>query len=46
MSTIPRTPPTYEDLAKIDQKAEIVDGEIVLMSPTGGVSGFAGDEIY
>ena len=46
MSTIPRTPPTYEDLAKVDQKAEIVDGEIVLMSPTGGIPGFAGDEIY
>lgn len=46
MSTIPRRPPTYEDLAKIDQKAEIVDGEIVLMSPTGFTPGFAGDEIF
>ncbi len=46
MSTIPRNPPTYDDLAKVDQKAEIVDGEIVLTAPTGGIPGFAGDEIY
>jgi len=46
MSTIPRRPPTYEDLAKIDQKAEIVDGEIVLMSPTGFTPGYGGDVIF
>ncbi len=46
MSTIPRSPPTYEDLAKIDQKAEIVDGEIVLMAPTGFTPGYGGDVIF
>ena len=34
-----------DDLAKIEQKAEIVNGEIVLMSPTGGLPGLAGFEI-
>ena len=34
MST--KTEATLEDLYKVDGKAELVDGEIVLMSPTGG----------
>lgn len=37
---------TIEDLYKIKQKAEIVNGEIILMSPTGSLPGYAGDEIY
>jgi Uma2 family endonuclease len=36
---------TIEDLYKVDQKAEIVNGEIILMSPTGSLPGYAGDEI-
>jgi Uma2 family endonuclease len=35
-----------EDLLKVDQKAEIVNGEIILMSPTGSLPGYAGDEIF
>ena len=37
---------TIEDLLKVKQKAEIVNGEIILMSPTGSLPGYAGDEIY
>jgi len=37
---------TIEDLYKAPGKAEIVDGELVLMSPTGADPGFAGDEIF
>ena len=37
---------TIEDLYKVDRKAEIVNGEIVLMSPTGSLPGYAGDEIF
>ncbi len=39
---------TVEDLYHVpeDGKAEIVDGELVLMSPTGAAPGYAGDEIY
>lgn len=37
---------TIEDLYKVDQKAEIVNGEIILMSPTGGLPGFAAGEIF
>ena len=37
---------TIDDLYKIDGKAELVNGEILLMSPTGAVPGYAGDEIY
>ncbi len=36
---------TIEDLAEIDSKAEIVNGEIVYMPPTGDEPGFAGDII-
>ena len=36
---------TIEDLLKVEQKAEIVNGEIILMSPTGILPGYAGDEI-
>lgn len=37
---------TIEDLYKIEGKAELVNGEIILMSPTGGLPGYAGDEIF
>lgn len=41
-----RTPATIEDLYQVPGKAELIDGEIVHMSPTGGSPGYAGDEIY
>jgi Uma2 family endonuclease len=44
MST--RTEATIEDLYKVEGKAEIVNGEIVHMPPTGGIPGHAGDEIF
>lgn len=44
MST--RTEATIEDLSKVDGKAEIINGEIVLMPPTGEMPGYAGDEIF
>jgi Uma2 family endonuclease len=46
MST--KTGALVEDLYRVpgDGKAEIVNGELVLMSPTGGVPGRAGGEIY
>jgi Uma2 family endonuclease len=39
---------TIEDLYRLpdNAKAEIVEGEIVLMSPTGVEPGYAGDEIF
>ena len=46
MSTKPEA--TIEDLYHVPDngKAEIVNGELVLMPPTGGVPGRAGGEIY
>ena len=44
MSTKSRA--TIEDLACVEGKAEIVDGEVVRMSPTGSARGYACDEIY
>ena len=41
-----KTRATIEDLYKVEGKAELVNGEIVLMSPTGGVPGRAGGKIY
>jgi Uma2 family endonuclease len=35
-----------EDLYKVEGKAELVNGEIVHMPPTGDDPGYAGDEIY
>ncbi|HKP53662.1 MAG TPA: Uma2 family endonuclease [Chloroflexia bacterium] len=40
-----KTEATIEDLYHIPGKAELVNGEIVLMPPTGGDSGSAGDAI-
>jgi Uma2 family endonuclease len=37
---------TIEDLYRVPGKAELVNGEIVLMSPTGGLPGIAGDRIF
>lgn len=37
---------TVDDLLKTPNKAELVNGEIVLMPPTGGKPGYAADEIY
>jgi Uma2 family endonuclease len=37
---------TIEDLYRVDGKAEIVDGEIVTMSPTGCLPSRAGGAIY
>jgi Uma2 family endonuclease len=36
---------TIEDLYKVEGKAELVNGEIILMSPTGCDPGYAGDTI-
>ena len=37
---------TIEDLYRVPDKAELVNGEIVYMSPTGDAPGSAGGEIY
>ena len=37
---------TIQDLYKVPEKAEIVNGELQIMSPTGGAPGYAGDEIF
>jgi Uma2 family endonuclease len=37
---------TIEDLYQVEGKAELVNGEIVHMPPTGDDPGYAGDEIY
>lgn len=37
---------TIEDLYQIKEKAELVNGEIVLMPPTGDDPGYAGDEVF
>jgi Uma2 family endonuclease len=44
MST--KTEATIEDLYKIDGKAELVNGEIIYMPPTGGLPSYAGREIF
>ena len=36
---------TIEDLYKVDSKAELVNGEIVLMSPAGGLPHYAAQQI-
>jgi Uma2 family endonuclease len=43
-----KTEATAEDLYRVPEngKAELVNGEIVLMSPTGGVPAYAGGEIF
>lgn len=44
MATKART--IVDDLYQIEGKAEIINGEIVLMTPTGIAPGFAADEIF
>ncbi|HEV2799737.1 MAG TPA: Uma2 family endonuclease [Pyrinomonadaceae bacterium] len=44
MST--KTEATIEDLYKVEGKAELVNGEIVHMSPTGGTPNYAASEIF
>lgn len=41
-----KTRATLEDLYQVEGKAELVDGEIVLLSPAGGDPGIAGGEIF
>ena len=41
-----KTRATIEDLYKVEGKAELVNGEIVHMPPTGDEPGYAGDEIF
>jgi len=41
-----KTHVTLEDLYAVSGKAELVNGELVLMSPTGDKPGRAGDEIF
>lgn len=45
-TTITKREATIKDLYKIEGKAEIVNGEIVYMPPTGDDPGYAGDESY
>jgi len=40
-----KTEATIEDLYKVESKAELVNGEIVHMSPTGGLPSYAASEI-
>lgn len=39
------TEASIEDLYRVEEKAELVNGEIVLMSPTGGLPGYAAAQI-
>src|SRR4051794_14249541 len=41
-----KAPATYDDLARVEGKAELINGEIVHMPPTGDGPGTAGDEIF
>jgi Uma2 family endonuclease len=41
-----QTRATIADLYQVEGKAELVNGEIVYMSPTGGIPGRAGGRIY
>jgi Uma2 family endonuclease len=41
-----RTQATLDDLMRVTGKAELVNGEIVTMPPTGDAPGRAGDRIY
>ena len=41
-----RTRATLDDLMRVPGKAELVNGEVVVMPPTGDAPGRAGDRIY
>lgn len=43
---ITKTRATIEDLSKVKSKAEIVNGELVIMSPTGAAPNYAAGEIF
>jgi Uma2 family endonuclease len=43
---IPKTQATVEDLYNVDGKAEIVNGELIMMSPTGDLPSSAAGEIF
>jgi len=43
---ITKTRATIEDLYKANSKAEIVNGELVIMSPTGAAPNYAAGEIF
>jgi len=42
----PRAEATIDDLYRVPGKAELVGGEIVMMSPTGGLPNYAAGEIF
>ena len=37
---------TIDDLYRVEGKAELINGEIVHMAPTGAEPGYAGDEVF
>ena len=37
---------TIEDLYLVNEKAELINGEVVMFGPTGGIPGFAASEIF
>src|SRR5262245_50506560 len=41
-----RTEATVDDLYRVRGKEELAGGEIVMMSPTGGLHGYAAGEIF
>lgn len=41
-----RSEATVEDLYRVPGKAELVNGKVVRMAPTGGAPGYASDEIF
>ncbi len=43
---ITKTRATIDDLYKVEGKAELVNGEIIEIMPTGGRPGYAGDAIF
>ena len=43
---IAKTQATVEDLCNVDGKAEIVNGELIMMSPTGDLPSSAAGEIF
>ena len=42
----PKTQATFEDLSQVSGKAELINGELILMPPTGDLPGDAGGNIY
>jgi Uma2 family endonuclease len=42
----PKTQATFDDLSQVGGKAELINGEIVLMPPTGDIPGKAGGRIF